>query len=60
MPHYSVSLNLPLLDKKIEIGSRAEAFGPGGFDEQPSRAQVLHARQVAISSAFPIDPHTVA
>jgi len=60
MPHYSVSLNLPLLDKKIEIGRRAEVFGPGGFDEQPSRAQVLHARQVAISSAFPIDPHTVA
>ena len=60
MPHYSVSSNLPLLDKKMEIGRRAEAFRPGGFDEQPSRAQVLHAGQIAISSAFPIDPHTVA
>jgi hypothetical protein len=44
MPHYSVSSNLSLLDKKMEIGRRSEAFRPGGFDEQPSSAQVLHAR----------------
>jgi hypothetical protein len=30
MPHYSVSSNLPLLDKKMEIGRRAEAFRPEG------------------------------
>jgi hypothetical protein len=44
MPHYSVSSNLSLLDKKMEIGRRAEAFRPGGFDEQTPSAQVLHAR----------------
>jgi hypothetical protein len=42
MPHYSVSSNLALLDKKMKIGRRAEAFRPEGFDEQPSSVQVLH------------------
>jgi hypothetical protein len=56
MPHYSVGSNLALLDKKMKIGRRAYALYLGGFKEQPSRAEIYNAGQIAISITFPVDP----
>ena len=59
VPHNGVGSNLALLNKKMKIGRRANALGLGGLNEQSSYAEVHHARQITISTAFPVDPHIV-
>jgi len=59
VPHDSVGANLALLNKKMKIGRRANALWPGGLNEQSSYTEILHARQITISAAFPVDPYIV-
>ena len=49
----------PLLNKKMKIGRRANGFWPGGLNEQSAYTEILHARQITISAAFPVDPYIV-
>ena len=57
--HSSVGSNLALLNKKMKIGRRANALWSGGLNEQSSYTEILHARQITISAAFPVDPYIV-
>ena len=59
VPHDSVGANLALLNKKMKIGRRANALWPGGLNEQSAYTEILHARQITISAAFPVDPYIV-
>jgi hypothetical protein len=59
VPHNGVGANLALLNEKMKISRRANALWSGGLDEQSAYTEILHARQITISAAFPVDPHIV-
>ena len=57
MLHHGVGPNLSFIDKKVQMGHIALVLRLVGLNEQPSNAKVLHAGNVAIPVAFPVDPH---
>jgi hypothetical protein len=50
---HSLGLDLPFLDKKIEIGLRAYRLGQLREDEQATRAKIAHLRSIVISGRAP-------
>lgn len=57
MLHHGIGPNLSFIDKKIQMGQIALLLCLVGLNEQPPNTKVLHTGNVAVSFAFPVDPH---
>jgi len=60
MPDYRFRPDLPFLNKKIELGFRAQGRGSRRGEEHSTNAQITNAGNVISAPTVPIHPNVVA
>ena len=57
MPDDGVGANLPFAHQEIDLGRRTNCTQRGGFEKEPSEAEIAHPRNVVASITMPANPN---